>query len=67
MPPALQVFSTVLQRGESTEVVSLAVTAAQCMGEVCVGSEQRQLHPPTKGADPKTETVSCVSMGRLGQ
>ena len=39
-------------------MVSLAVTAAECMREVAVGKETAMLRPPGKDSGSKTETVS---------
>ena len=52
-PP--QLVSSVLRSAEPTEVVSLAVTAAQCMRRVRVGLERRQFSQP--GASSLTEKV----------
>ena len=53
-----QILATVLERGEPTEVLSLAVTAAQCMKEVAVDKKVVELKHPGKKEDKLTKTVS---------
>ena len=57
-PTPTQILSSIILCGEATEVVSLAVTAAECMREVAVGKETAMFRPPAKDSGSKTETVS---------
>lgn len=54
--PLLQVLSAAICCGEPTEVMGLALMAAHCMGEVCVGTEDREFSHPV-GKDATTHTV----------
>ena len=54
----LQILATVIERGEPTEVLSLMVTAAQCMREVAVDKKVVELRHPGKGEEKLTKTVS---------
>lgn len=54
----LQILSTVLERGEPSEVLSLIVTAAQCMREVAVDKKLIEFRHPGKGEEKLTKTVS---------
>ena len=54
----MQILSTVLERGEASEVLSLVVTAAQCMREVAVDKKVVELRHPGQGEDKLTKTVS---------
>lgn len=54
-----QILHVVIHRAEPTEVVSLALTAAQCMREVAVGKETRELRHP--GSSSNTETVRLTN------
>lgn len=42
---------------EPTQIVSLAVTASECMRKVTVGMEKKQFHHPATGT--LEEKVSC--------
>lgn len=54
----MQILATVLECGEPSEVLSLAVTAAQCMKEVAVDKKVIELMHPGKGEDKLKKTVS---------
>ena len=60
-----QILSTVLERGEASEVLSLVVTAAQCMREVAVDKKVVELRHPGQGEDKLTKTVSSRSKAVL--
>ena len=53
-----QILSTVLECGEPSEVLSLVVTAAQCMKEVAVDKKVVELRHPGQGEEKLTKTVS---------
>jgi len=55
-----EILSSIILCGEATEVVSLAVTAAECMREVAVGKETAMFRPPAKDSGSKTETGKIV-------
>ena len=54
----LQLLETVLTRGEVTEMMSLAVTAAQCMNKVAISREIREFTHKGKPDGRLKETVS---------
>ena len=54
----MQILSTVLERGEAREALSLVVTAAQCMREVAVDKKVVELRHPGQGEDKLTKIVS---------
>ena len=58
--PASQLLSSVLRSGEPTEVVSLAVSAAQCMREVAIGDETWTRPHPGEGEEKVTCEVGVV-------
>lgn len=56
---SLQLLLTVLTCGEVTEMMTLAVTAAQCMNKVAISKEVREFTHKGKAEGKLTETVSC--------
>ena len=46
-----------MTRAEPTQIVSLAVTASECMRKVSVGKEKKQFRHPATGT--LEEKVSC--------
>lgn len=58
----LQLLMTVLTRGEVTEIMSLAVTAAQCMNRVAISKEIREFSHRGKADGKFNETVSLFSL-----
>lgn len=55
--PSLQILSAAVHYGEPTDVVTLAVTATQCMREVAVGKEVKEYRAPGKEQKNLTEKV----------
>ena len=56
----IQLLVTVLTRGEVTEMMSLAVTAAQCMNQVAIAKEIREFTHKGKADGVLLEKV-CLS------
>ena len=54
----LQTLHSIVRKGELTEVLQLASAASQCMREVSVGTETRDIRPPL--ADKNSEGVWWV-------
>lgn len=59
---SLQILSAAVHYGEPNDVVTLAVTATQCMREVSVGKEVREFKLPSKDEKNLTDKVNwlCV-------
>jgi hypothetical protein len=57
----LQLLMTVLTRGEVTEMMSLAVTAAQCMNKVAISKEIREFTHKGKAEGKLKEKVSFAA------
>ena len=62
LPISLQILSAAVHYGEPTDVVTLAVTATQCMREVAVGKEVKEYRAPGKDQKKLTEKVKMANM-----
>ena len=64
----LQITQNIMEYGDPQEVSKLVLVAAECMGELIVGTQMRESpHPLGEGKAGKQEEVcvGCVEVGCL--